>query len=578
MNFTFNKKSLLRFTWSIFGFFSVFFLSVNLLHSQNSTITVIDTCYQIISTDFFGIQYHSNTYNDNNATTKLKKLKLNRVRIWAEVPEFHPAPDIWHWDELDTKIAEITASNFKLFPCLYEGESWFTGSADDPWWNHADALTEWEKAAFEFTSRYKNDLDMITFFDEPNMMHPDRDYYIPFKKCAQLFLRGAQQVKSVNPDILCGGSSSFGGWENGHWANYVLNEPNGKDYLDFISCNLFISWDSNDSDESIMDRTIWYEEAPLKIKNMVGENCPSKLVLDAYNVSAVWKKDGELWTDPRNTNVFGGVYQAAAMLHSAKGGYGITLHWETIGGYGILNWFPEFRELPPYYSWKFLIETTGLEPGAQIIGCETDETPKPDILHHGGMNVNLYVIQPFAIRRIDGGISVILINKFNETNSSATVLVPRGMRSYEIYRYDQNNIENCFVPIEEGQTGQTIQIQCPGLSVSVIRFNATTDVKTANENPAIAENGNLLSNFPNPFNCSTKIRYKVISPSFVKLQIFNMQGQRVRTLIAENKNTGNFELLWDGKDDAGIFVSSGVYLVNLSAGAVKTQSKVLFLK
>ena len=80
MNFIFNKKLLLRFTWSTFGFFSVFFLSVNVLHSQNATITVVDTCYQVISADFFGIQY--NEYEFYRIFTKLPSAK--EIELFAE--------------------------------------------------------------------------------------------------------------------------------------------------------------------------------------------------------------------------------------------------------------------------------------------------------------------------------------------------------------------------------------------------------------------------------------------------------------------------------------------------------------
>ncbi|NOZ61286.1 MAG: T9SS type A sorting domain-containing protein [Calditrichaeota bacterium] len=578
MNFRLDKNLPSHLAYSILSLFVAFFLSVSVLLSQTAAITVSDTIYQTLGADFFGIQYHADTYDNNNATDKLAKLKLQRVRIWAKVADFHPAPNVWNWEELDKKVAEITSLNYKPLPCIYQSEQWFTGTPTDPWWNDADGLAEWEAAVFEFANRYKNDLDMIIFFDEPNMLYPDRDYYLPFKKCAQLFLRAAKQVKNVKPEIQCGGPSSFGGWENGHWANYVLNEPEGKNDLDFVSVNLFISWDGDDSDALIMDRTIWYEEAPLKIKDMVGGKWSGTLVLDAYNVSAVWKKDGELWTDPRNTNIFGGVYQAAALLHGAKGGFDITLHWETIGGYGILNWFPEFRELPPYFSWKFLIDVAGLKPDAQIIGCATNETPKSDVLHHGGMNVHSYVIQPFAIRRVDGGVSVILINKYNESNRTATISVPDGMNSYEIFRYAQNRITSCFSSVESGQAIQTVPVDCPPFSISIVKFSATTAVETAEKNICVSENENLLSNFPNPFNSLTQINYRVPKSGLVELKVLNLLGQTVRTLFRETQPSGSFHLFWDGKDYSGNLLTSGVYLINLQAGNQIARRKILYLK
>ena len=548
------------------------------LIAQEVVISVSDTIYNTIGDEFFGIQYHSNTYDDDNATGKLDKLHLKRVRIWARIAEFHPRPGVWNWEELDLKIAEIVDSGYKPISCLYQGKDWFIGSPDNPWWHYQDAIIEWENAAYQFANQYKDDIDMVIIFDEPNMMHPEKDYYITFKESAQLYIKAAEKIKSVNPNILCGGSSSFGGWENGHWANYVLNEPTGNEVLDFISCNIFLSWNADDSDELIMDRTIWYEEAPQKIKEMLGENCPSVLVLDAYNVSAIWKKDDELWTDPRNINTFGGIYQATALLHSAKGGYQITLHWETLGGYGILNWYPEFNELAPYYSWKFLIEIAGLTDNAQIIGCTTTETPKANAPHHGGMNVNLYTVQPFAIRRTDGGISVILINKYSNQSVTATINVPNGIKSYAIYRYDEFRLSDCFLPLEEAVANQVVELSCPPFSVSVIKFEKENQTGVNETACSLPNEHQLLQNYPNPFNSSTIIEYFIQKPCLVQIRLFNHLGQEVRTLVNEQKIGGKYKVFWDGKDEYGMIMPVGIFFIRMQVGNKNFCKKILYLK
>ncbi len=564
----------------VFYKISILFIlfSVNLF-SQTITITVHqDTVFQTLDENFFGIQYHSNTYNDPSATGKLEKLYLKPIRIWAKVAEFHPGPGVWNWDELDRKIDEISNLNYLPVPCLYQSEEWFIGSASAPWWETSEGLVEWENAAYELANRYKDKLAMIIVFDEPNMMYPNRDYYIHFKECAQLYLRAARQIKKVDPAIQCGGPSSFGGWENGYWGKYVLAEPDGKNFLDFISCNLFISWDPNDSDDLIMGRTIWYEEAPLKIKEMLGENCPANLVLDAYNVSAVWKKDGQLWTDPRNTNIFGGIYQAAALLHAAKGGFNMTLRWETIGGYGILSWFPEFRELPPYFSWRFLIEVAGLRSGAQIIGCSTTEPPLENLLHHGNMNVSAYTVQPFAIQRIDGGISVVLINKYHQAETTVLVNVPPGMGSYEIYRFSEDRMNSCFSPLESGTTENSVSFDSPPYSISVLKFYLATKVNVFDEQNSLPQNPNFVSGYPNPFNSSVKLHYQIARNSFVELVILNLLGQKIRTLVNEMQDSGSKAVAWDGRDESGNIVPNGVYWVRLKVGGNVSQNKVVMIK
>jgi len=69
----------------------------------------------------------------------------------------------------------------------------------------------------------------------------------------------------------------------------------------------------------------------------------------------------------------------------------------------------------------------------------------------------------------------------------------------------------------------------------------------------------LYANFPNPFNPSTTIRYSLKQTGYVDIHIFNITGQKVRTLISAQQNPGKYQFKWDGKNDTGIHMSSGVY-------------------
>ncbi len=93
------------------------------------------------------------------------------------------------------------------------------------------------------------------------------------------------------------------------------------------------------------------------------------------------------------------------------------------------------------------------------------------------------------------------------------------------------------------------------------------------------ESFGLLSNYPNPFNPSTNIVYTLSSSATVKLAIYNMLGQRVVTLVAgEAQLSGQHTVQWDGKDDIGNPVSSGVYLYRIEAGELVETSKMMLLK
>ena len=89
----------------------------------------------------------------------------------------------------------------------------------------------------------------------------------------------------------------------------------------------------------------------------------------------------------------------------------------------------------------------------------------------------------------------------------------------------------------------------------------------------------LLQNFPNPFNPETTIGYELAESADVTLQIYNVVGQVVRTLMAsESQSVGRYQVRWDGIDDRGTPVSSGIYFYQISAGKFQDVRKLMLLK
>ncbi len=73
-----------------------------------------------------------------------------------------------------------------------------------------------------------------------------------------------------------------------------------------------------------------------------------------------------------------------------------------------------------------------------------------------------------------------------------------------------------------------------------------------------------LSSHPNPFNPETRIQYQIPEASLIQLRIYNLMGQEIRTLVQEQQNPGTYSVVWDGKNDSGIEVSSGVYIYQVT--------------
>ena len=88
----------------------------------------------------------------------------------------------------------------------------------------------------------------------------------------------------------------------------------------------------------------------------------------------------------------------------------------------------------------------------------------------------------------------------------------------------------------------------------------------------------LKRNYPNPFNPVTTIRFELHKKVDVKLVIYNVMGQKVRTLLNGKQNEGVHKVLWSGSDDRGNPVSSGVYFYRLTTENYDKTMKMILLK
>lgn len=116
------------------------------------------------------------------------------------------------------------------------------------------------------------------------------------------------------------------------------------------------------------------------------------------------------------------------------------------------------------------------------------------------------------------------------------------------------------------------------LNGSIYRFQGiASDV--SNENPeAPPAYFSLEQNFPNPFNPVTTITYHVPRKAPVKLIIFNRLGQKIKTLVEGEHSAGSFKVIWDGTNDQGVKVSSGVYFYKLQSTDFQTVRKMVFIQ
>ena len=104
-----------------------------------------------------------------------------------------------------------------------------------------------------------------------------------------------------------------------------------------------------------------------------------------------------------------------------------------------------------------------------------------------------------------------------------------------------------------------------------------TAVETSDQ-ASVPQTFSLAQNAPNPFNGNTVIRFALPQPSQVELTIYNLLGQPVAILVQGPSAAGSFSVRWNGRDQTGRAVTSGVYLYQLRAGEYTEVRKLLLLR
>ena len=108
-----------------------------------------------------------------------------------------------------------------------------------------------------------------------------------------------------------------------------------------------------------------------------------------------------------------------------------------------------------------------------------------------------------------------------------------------------------------------------------IPLSTITSVETKQAIPSSIQ---LSQNYPNPFNPETTIKFNISNSGFVKLKVYNILGELVKTLLDEEMSPGEYSIVWDGKNGRGHAASSGIYIYKLQAGTFTVSQKMVLLR
>jgi hypothetical protein len=154
-----------------------------------------------------------------------------------------------------------------------------------------------------------------------------------------------------------------------------------------------------------------------------------------------------------------------------------------------------------------------------------------------------------------------------------TTCIPPGFGTLQFVRYDAGSyIPRHKMPfgIRVNGDGTVDTCRCPGTDVRWIDGSTEEGSKPT---------AFLLSqNYPNPFNPVTNFKFSLPKASHVQIEIFNILGQKVKTLVDQDMKAGSFLVDWDGKDQRGVEVSSGIYFYRMTAEDFSSVKRMVLLK
>lgn len=151
---------------------------------------------------------------------------------------------------------------------------------------------------------------------------------------------------------------------------------------------------------------------------------------------------------------------------------------------------------------------------------------------------------------------------------------------YQVAGMTNGNYTVQATKISYHSESEAIQFNAAAGNTMVVNFDLAEVTTGVEPDPqaGLPSSVELPQNYPNPFNPSTTIRFVLPQAQQTRLVIYNILGQAVKELVNENLPAGRYELLWNGADQNGRQVASGIYFYVLEAGALKLTRRMVFSK
>jgi hypothetical protein len=153
----------------------------------------------------------------------------------------------------------------------------------------------------------------------------------------------------------------------------------------------------------------------------------------------------------------------------------------------------------------------------------------------------------------------------------------RGLALYDISTWPPVLIDHGGRPGSLLATDGEVVATSNGSSISIYYLHEDKLWRVESD-PSLPDRFELAQNYPNPFNPITFIEFSLPHPARIKLEVFNVLGQTVATLVDGERTAGYHTISWDGRDGSGSLVASGVYIYRVSAGGFRASAKMILIR
>jgi len=217
------------------------------------------------------------------------------------------------------------------------------------------------------------------------------------------------------------------------------------------------------------------------------------------------------------------------------------------------------------------IGTDSLGSSQYDSGLDTLAAP-PGLTYYAYLNSNLSSPYTYLKSDIRSSSSDSLVWSIVITNANDdTTTITWDSSSFSVY--DSLFLSDGSVSYNMNNNNSAQFVGNKTLTISFIKI-----ITSVTNEKLLPERYSLFQNYPNPFNNSTTIKFNVPYASRILLDIYDLQGRKVRSLVNTDYGAGAFNIIWDGTNNHGVTVATGVYLMKLQGKDFIAARKILFLK